>query len=228
MNPVKQLILSTIRSLLIGVIVFGVLIFLPAGTLNYWQAWVFIAVFLGSANATGVYLSIYDPELLERRKHIGPSAEQSIAQKIIIVLSIIGSFALLAFCGLDHRFGWSFVPSYVSFVGDALILLGFYINFIVFKENRYGASSIRVFEGQQVISTGPYALVRHPMYAGVLVTMLGIPFALGSWWGLAFLALIVPVLIWRILDEEKLLKNELPGYAEYTHKVRYRLVPRVW
>lgn len=224
----KSLIIPTIRTILTGVLIFGVLLFLPAGTLNYWQAWVFIAVFLGSANAIGVYLSIYDPELLERRKQIGPAAERNIAQKIIISFAIGGFLGMLVFCAFDHRFGWSPVPWYLSLAGDALIVIGFFIDFRVFKENSYGASNIQVVEGQRVITTGPYALVRHPMYSGVLVMMIGVPPALDSLWGLAFLALTIPMLIWRILDEETLLKHDLPGYTEYAEKVRYRLIPYLW
>jgi protein-S-isoprenylcysteine O-methyltransferase Ste14 len=224
----KKLILLTLRTFLTGAIVLGVLLFLPAWTLNYWQAWVFLVVFLTAANAIGVYLSIKDPELLERRKNVGPVAEKSVAQKIIMSLTIAGSLCVLVFCAFDHRFAWSSVPSCVSLVGDMLVGLGFLIDFFVFKENSYGASTIQVFKNQKVISTGPYALVRHPMYVGVLVMMIGVPLALDSWWGLAVLALIMPVLIWRILDEEKLLKKDLPGYVEYTQKVRYRLVPYLW
>jgi protein-S-isoprenylcysteine O-methyltransferase Ste14 len=224
----NKLIIPTVRTFLLGAIVLGVLLFLPAWTLNYWQAWVFIVVFMTSANAIGVYLSIKDPELLERRKKGGPAAEQNMAQKMIISLAIIGNIALLIFCALDHRFGWSPLPPFVSMAGDALVALGFLIDFFVFKENSYGASNIQTFEGQKVISTGPYALVRHPMYVGVLVMVIGVPLALGSLWGLAILALTTPVLIWRILDEEQFLKNDLPGYREYTQKVRYRLVPYLW
>jgi len=224
----KKLIVSTIQTVLFGVLIFGVLLFLPAWTLDYWQAWVFIAVFLGSANAIGVYLYIHDPELLERRKRIGPSAEQSTAQKIIIFLAIGGMLGMMVFSAFDHRFGWSPVPWYVSLAGDALVALGFLIDLRVFKENTFGGSTVEVFEGQKVITTGSYAIVRHPMYSGVLVMVLGVPPALGSWWGLAFFALTIPVLAWRILDEEALLKRDLPGYAEYAQKVRYRLVPHLW
>jgi protein-S-isoprenylcysteine O-methyltransferase Ste14 len=224
----NKLILPTIRSFLIGAVALGIVLFLPAGTLNYWQAWVFIVVFLVSVNIIGLYLSIKDPALLERRKKFGPAAEGNSAQKIIMSLTLIGVIALLVLSVLDHRFGWSLMPPYVSFIGDGLVALGLFINLIVFKENSYGGSTIETVEGQRVISTGPYALIRHPMYGGVLVMVTGVPLALGSWWGLAVLALVLPVLVWRILDEEKLLAKELPGYIDYEQKVRYRLVPYLW
>ncbi|HKX33678.1 MAG TPA: isoprenylcysteine carboxylmethyltransferase family protein [Blastocatellia bacterium] len=224
----KNLIIPALRTFLVGFAVFSTLLFLAAWTLDYWQAWVFIAVFMASSNAIGVYLSLKDPELLERRKQAGPWAEPRMAQQIIISFVIIGFFGLIVFSAFDHRFGWSRIPPSVSLAGDVLVALGFFIDFLVLRENSYGASNIRTFEGQRVISTGPYAFVRHPMYAGVLIMMIGIPLALGSWWGLAVLALNLPMLIWRILDEERLLKKELPGYMEYTQNIRYRLVPFVW
>jgi protein-S-isoprenylcysteine O-methyltransferase Ste14 len=225
---VSKLILQTLGTFLIGVIVLGLLLFLPAWTLNYWQAWVFILVFMISVNAIGVYLSLKDPALLERRKNMGPTAEQSPAQRIIISVAILADLGLLIFCGFDHRFGWSPVPVYVSLVGDVLVALGLLIDLFVFRENSYGASNIQTFEGQKVISTGLYALVRHPMYTGVLIMVIGVPLALDSWWGLVIIALVVPVLAWRILDEEKLLEKDLPGYEGYEQKVRYRLVPYLW
>jgi protein-S-isoprenylcysteine O-methyltransferase Ste14 len=224
----NKLILPTLKSFLIGATLLGLLLFLPAWTLNYWQAWFFIVVFLTSVNGIGLYLSLKDPELLERRKKFGPGVEQSTAQKIIMSISVMGSLGMIVFCAFDYRFGWSRVPAVVSLVGDGLVALGLFINLIVFRENSFGGSSIETVEGQTVISTGPYALIRHPMYAGVLVMCIGIPIALGSWWGLVVLALITPVLVWRILDEEKFLKKDLPGYTEYLQKVHYRLVPYVW
>lgn len=224
----NKLIIPTLKTFLIGAIALGVLLFLPAWTLSYWQAWVFIVVFMVSTNAIGVYLSIKDPELLERRKHFGPAAEQTMAQKIIISFVISGFFGVLVFSAFDYRFGWSSVPPFVSLAADVLVALGLYITFLTSKENSYAASTVQTEEGQKVISTGPYALVRHPMYAGALIMMTGVPLALGSWWGLAVLAITIPVLIWRILDEEKLLKKDLPGYIEYVQKVRYRLVPYIW
>ena len=224
----NKLIVQTFSTFLLGMFLLGLLLFLPAWTFNYWQAWVFIMVFMISVSVIGVYLSLKDPALLERRKNIGPAAEQSPVQKIIITIAILSDLGLLVFCALDYRYGWSLVPPYVSLLGDVLVALGLFIDLLVFKENSYGASNIQVEEGQRVISTGPYALVRHPMYAGVLVMVIGVPLALSSWWGLAIIALVVPGLAWRIIDEEKLLKKDLPGYVEYVQKVRYRLVPYLW
>jgi len=143
-------------------------------------------------------------------------------------LAMLGFIAMLVFPVLDHRFGWSSVPASVSVLGDALIALAFLFIFFVFKENSYGASTIQIAEGQTVVSTGPYALVRHPMYAGALVMLIGTPLALGSWWGLFAVLLILPVLIWRLLDEERFLRQNLAGYAEYQTKVKYRLLPFIW
>jgi protein-S-isoprenylcysteine O-methyltransferase Ste14 len=141
---------------------------------------------------------------------------------------MIGIVSLLVICALSVRFGWSFVPWYISLLGDVLVALGLFVNYLVFKENSFGGSTIETSEDQKVISTGLYALIRHPMYAGVLIMMIGVPLALGSFWGLVVLAIILPGLIWRILDEEKLLKKDLPGYADYMEKVRYRLIPGLW
>lgn len=223
-----KLIIPTIRTYLLGVIILGLLLFLPAWTLHYWQAWIFILVFMTTVSVIGIYLSINDPALLERRKKVGPAAEQHLAQRIIMSVAIISILGLLVFCALDHRYGWSPVPAGVSWAGDLLAALGLLISLYVFRENSFGGSTVQTFEAQKVSTTGPYAVVRHPMYLGVLVMMTGVPLALGSWWGLAILAVVLPGLIWRILDEEELLKKELPGYREYVQKVRYRLVPYLW
>jgi protein-S-isoprenylcysteine O-methyltransferase Ste14 len=224
----KKLIIPTLRTFLIGAIILGILLFLPAWTFNYWQAWVFIIVFLLAANAIGIFLSLKDPALLERRKSVGPKAEQSPVQKIIMSLALIALLGLLVVSALDHRFGWSNMLLLIPIMGDILVVLGFWINYVVFRENTFGASNIQTEAGQKVITTGPYALLRHPMYAGVLVMLVGVPLALGSFWGLLILAVAIPGLIVRILDEEKLLKKELPGYIEYIQKVKYRLIPYIW
>src|SRR5262249_31526792 len=150
------------------------------------------------------------------------------SQKIIILFALFGFITLLIFPALDHRFGWSPVPLYVSVIGDLLVALGFIFTFFVILQNNYAASTIQVVEGQKVVSTGLYAYVRHPMYAGVLPMIVGMPIALGSWWGLFGLILVVPALIWRLIDEEKFLHKNLSGYTEYTKKVRHRLIPFIW
>jgi protein-S-isoprenylcysteine O-methyltransferase Ste14 len=209
------------------VIALGVVLLLSAGTLNYWQAWVFVILFMALVTQQGIYLAIKDPALLERRKKVAAEGE-STGQKPFIIVGLLTNACLLLFSALDHRFGWSQMPALVSVVGDVLLGFSFFLYYLVFRENSYAASIIKTFEGQKVISTGPYALVRHPKYVGDIILVVGIPLALGSWWGLAFIVLVVPSLAWRILDEEKLLKKDLPGYVEYTQKVKFRLVPYLW
>ena len=150
------------------------------------------------------------------------------AQNIIISIAVLSTLSSLVFCAFDHRLGWSPVPPAISVFGDVMVALGLLVDLVVFRENSYGGSSIQTFEGQKVISTGLYARVRHPMYVGVLIMVAGIPLALGSWWGLLILALTIPGLVVRILDEEHLLEKELTGYQAYEQKVRYRLVPYLW
>lgn len=225
----NKLILTTLKTFFLGAIGLEILLFLPAWTLNYWQAWVFIVTFMITVNIIGVYLSLKDPKLLERRMNVGPKAEKKMLEKIIMSFAIIVNIVLLIFCAFDHRFGWSSVSPYISVAGDALVAIGLLIDLFVFKENSYGASNIQTFEGQEVISTGLYSLVRNPMYTGVIVMLIGIPFALDSWWGIAFIVFGgIPGLILRIFDEEKTLKEELPGYKDYMKKVRYRLIPYIW
>jgi protein-S-isoprenylcysteine O-methyltransferase Ste14 len=223
-----KLLLQTLAAFVGGALLLGLLLFLPAGTFNYWQAWVFIVVFLITMNVFGVYFSIKDPALMRRRMQAGPAAEQSTLQKIVATIAFTGLSASFVLPALDHRFGWSSVPPLVSWIGDALLVLSFIMFYFVFRENSYGASNIRVEPDQKVISTGPYALVRHPMYDGTIVMGVGILLALGSWWALALLVLTLPMLVIRILDEEKVLARDLPGYTEYEQKVRYRLVPYLW
>jgi hypothetical protein len=143
-----------LRSTILGAVVMAALIFLPAGTLNYWQGWVFLTLFLVASSLIGIYLAIYDPALLERRMNVGPTAEKETSQKIISSLALVGFILLLVFPALDHRFGWSPVPPYVSVLGDALIAFGFCLTFVVIMQNRYAASTIQVVEGQKVVSTG--------------------------------------------------------------------------
>jgi protein-S-isoprenylcysteine O-methyltransferase Ste14 len=218
----------TIRAGVRGFIVLGIIIFLPAGTLRYWQGWALFVTFTVASTALTVYMALYDKELLERRLRAGSRAETRTSQKIIIALVMLGSLAFLVFPVLDHRFGWSPVPPSVSIVGNMLIGLGYLFIFFVVRENSYAASTIQVADDQRVVSTGPYALVRHPMYAGALLLIIGLPLALGSWYGVFGIIGFVPVLIWRLSDEERFLTRNLPGYAEYVSKVRWRLIPGVF
>jgi len=208
-----------------GFAILAVLIFLPAWTLRYWQGWAFLATFAAASTALTVYMALYDRELLERRLRAGPTAETESSQKIIVLLVMLGFTAFLVLPVLDHRFGWSPVPAYVSIVGNVLIALGFLFIFFVLRENSYAASTIQIAEGQRVISTGPYAVVRHPMYSAALLLVIGMPLALDSWYGLVGMLVILPVLIWRLTDEENFLTRNLPGYVEYKSKVRWRLIP---
>jgi protein-S-isoprenylcysteine O-methyltransferase Ste14 len=224
----NYLYFRALRASIFGLVAMAALLFVPAGTFDYWQAYVFMAVFVGASAAITVYLAIKDPALLERRMRAGPTAEKEPTQKIIMVFALLGFIALLVVPAFDRRFMWSSVPPWVSLIGDLLVALGFLLVYVVIRENSYAASTIQVAEGQTVISTGPYAVVRHPMYAGVLPLLIGTPLALGSCYGLFALILFMPALLWRLLDEERFLHKNLPGYTEYTRKVRYRLVPFVW
>ena len=216
------------RGLLILFLVMAALLFVTAGTIRYWQAWVYLAVFFGASFLITLYLAKNDPALLKRRLSGGPWAEKEQTQKIIMAFTSIGFLALIVTPGLDFRFGWSAVPLPIVAAGNVLIAIGYAIIFLVYKENTFTSATIEVAKDQRVISTGPYALVRHPMYAGGLLYLLGTPLALGSWWGLAPFAATLPFLIWRLIDEEAFLVRNLPGYAEYRNKVRFRLMPGVW
>lgn len=220
--------LQAAGSSLIGLVVFGLLLFWPAGTFNYWEAWVFLAVFTVSTWIPGIYLLCTNPAALERRMRAGPAAETRTLQKVVITVAFLSAAALLVLSGLDHRFGWSTVTTAVSSAGDVLVAIGLGIAVLAVIQNRYAAANIRVEAEQHVVSTGLYRLVRHPMYVGNLIMLVGIPLALGSYWGLVFVIPGLVVLAVRIVDEEKALTHELAGYREYMQHVRYRLVPYVW
>jgi protein-S-isoprenylcysteine O-methyltransferase Ste14 len=204
------------------------LIFIPAGTLGYWQAWVFLVLYSLVAVAMTVDLLDRDPALVERRMKSGPGAETEPAQKKIMMLIMSGFFLLLVVPGLDHRYGWSTVPAAIAWIGDAVMLLGWWVIFHVFRVNSFTAATIEIAQDHRVISAGPYAIVRHPMYAGGIFLLAGIPIALGSWWGLLIVAALMAALMWRVIDEERFLIQNLPGYADYRAQVRWRLVPGVW
>jgi len=220
--------LQGIASSLIGLVVFGLLVFWPAGTFDYWQGWAFTAVFAASTTIPSIYLAATNPAALKRRMQAGPAAETRPLQKIIITIAFLSLAAMIVVSALDFRFGWSSVPAAVSVVGDALVAVGLLIAMITTIQNGYAAANIRVESGQTVVSTGVYSVVRHPMYFGNGVLMIGIPLALGSYWGLLFVLPGLAGLVTRILDEEKVLTQQLAGYADYAQRVHARLVPYVW
>jgi protein-S-isoprenylcysteine O-methyltransferase Ste14 len=219
------------RALISGAILFAVmttLIFGGVGTFAWWQGWMFLLVYFAWTVGVSVWLSRHDPALFRRRLIGGPMAEKRTAQIIIMTLILLGFIGLMIVPALDYRFGWSRAPLWLAPVGDAVFSSGWLIIVFVFKENTFTASTVEVMPGQTVVTTGPYAIVRHPMYAGGIFILVGMPLALGSWWGLTPIATIAPALIWRLLDEERMLRHDLPGYVDYMGKVRFRLVPGVW
>ncbi len=196
---------------LVGTLLLIVLIFWPAGTFDYWQGWLFLGIFTASTVGFSMYLAIYDRPLLERRMKAGPQHEREWSQKIIMSLVFLAFLALIVVPALDYRYRWSPVAPALSILGDVVILLSFLFIFSVIRVNSFAASNIRVEKDQRVIDTGPYAHVRHPMYTGAIWLFVGMPLALGSWWPLALIVPVVPVLLWRLLDEERVLQRDLPG-----------------
>lgn len=220
------------RSALIGLVRLFVsmllMVFLPAWTVRYWQGWVCLLIFFASAVGITVYLARKNPALLARRIKAGAKAESTRIQKVIQFFAAIAFVSLFVLSALDHRFGWSRVPIALEIAGDILMALGFAFVFWVFKVNAFTSGVIEVAPGQQVITYGPYAMVRHPMYLGSLVMLFGIPLSLGSFWGLLTIFFMATVIILRLLDEERFLAKSLDGYGAYIKQVRYRLAPFVW
>lgn len=220
--------LQTLASTIFGIAFFAALLFWPAGTLDYWQAWIFIAVFIAATMIPSIYLAVKNPETLRRRMKAGPTAETRPVQKVAIVGTVVSVVAVLVLSALDHRFGWSQVPTAVVVVGLVLVAFGLVFAQLVVIQNNYAAATITVEAEQKVVSTGLYGVVRHPMYVGALIMMVGTPLALDSYWGLVAVIPGLAVLALRIVDEENMLRDELDGYREYLEKVHYRLVPYVW
>lgn len=225
MNPLyRQAITQGVLGLAFSI----ALVFGTAGTWDYWQGWVFLGVFAASTTSFTIYLARYDTPLLERRLKAGPWHEQERSQKVIVSLVLVAFFAFIILPILDYRYGLTRVQAWVSLVGNAIVVASFLAIFWVIRVNSWAASNIRVEADQKVIDTGPYTYVRHPMYAAAIWLFVGIPLALGSWGSLVLLIPFIPVLLWRLLDEERILVRDLPGYAEYMTRVRHRLIPRVW
>lgn len=213
---------------IIFVPVFFALLLAPAGSLDYWQAWAYGSLFLVTTTGIGIYFLKRDPRALERRMKVGPTAEREPTQKLIITMALAGFVLLLIIPGFDHRWHWSQVPTWLVLGSDALVVLGLIGTAVVVGQNSYAAATVTVEAGQPVVSTGLYAIIRHPMYSAALVMTGFTPLALGSYWGLLMIVPIVATLAWRLLDEERVLRRDLPGYVDYCRRVRYRLIPGVW
>jgi protein-S-isoprenylcysteine O-methyltransferase Ste14 len=206
----------------------GVVIFVPAWSLRYWQGWLYWLIFGLLCLVLGFYFVRHDPALVARRMEAGPKAEKEPRQKLILRCASATLITLYVVCGLDHRFGWSFVPAWLVFIADLLAILSFYGFYITFRENAYAASTVTVESGQPVISSGPYAAVRHPMYTAAIILFVATPVALASWWGLVPAAALAALIVWRLVNEEAYLARNLTGYVDYRNRVRARLIPGVW
>ena len=219
---------NTLAKLAFFQLLIAVLLFLPAWTLHFWQAWLFWMVFTAAQLTITLYFLRTDPHLIENRLKAGPRAESRPAQKLILFFAVILSLALVILPGLDHRFGWSVVPVPLVLLGDLGVVAGMSITFFVFRANTHAAATVKVEENQQVISTGLYGIVRHPMCFGALVLFIATPLALGSFWTILVVPLLFAVLALRLLDEERFLRANLPGYTAYCQKVRFHLIPFLW
>ncbi|OGQ03049.1 MAG: hypothetical protein A2026_19875 [Deltaproteobacteria bacterium RBG_19FT_COMBO_46_12] len=221
----SELIKMVFARLLIVIPLLLAMFFLPAGTFAYWEAWLYLTVLLIPMVLVLIYLLRNDPALLARRMRM---REKEASQKLIVKLGSLYYLLIFLIPGFDKRFGWSNVPVVVVIVADVLVLLGYGMFFLVLRENRYASRIIEVEQGQEVISSGPYAIVRHPMYLGVSLMYILSPLALGSYWATIPSLLIIPLLVARIRNEESVLGRELKGYKEYMQKTTYRLIPGIW
>jgi protein-S-isoprenylcysteine O-methyltransferase Ste14 len=225
MSAPRSLKTRLILRCLIAVIFVAVFLFIPAGSLRYWQGWVFMALLFLPRLITSGYFVKRDPQLVERRLR---TQEKISEQKTIIRWAQWVFFVSLLIPGLDYRFGWSRVPLWLTILSQLFVFAGYLITLWVMKENSFASRTVQVEEGQKVISTGPYRLVRHPMYSGAILMLLFTPLALGSWWALPGFLLLIPLIVLRLLNEEKMLCRDLPGYPDYCLHTRSRLLPLLW
>lgn len=224
-KPVGKVVIITILRFLSGILFVLALLFLPAGTWNYWQAWAWLASLFIPMILSLLYLLRIDPALLERRTR---TRETRPEQKRIIGISVIYFLVIFILPGFDRRFGWSSVPVWLVLVADLFVIAAYALYILVMRANSYASRIIEVEKEQRVISGGPYALVRHPMYLSMIWMMTATPLALGSYWAFIPSLALIPLLAARAKNEEELLLKDLNGYREYTEKTRYRLFPGIW
>ena len=225
MTAPRSLTTRLILRSFIAVLFVAALLFIPAGSLRYWQGWVFMAILFLPMPITSVYFLKRDPQLVERRLR---TQERITEQQTIIRWAQLVFFGSLLIPGLDYRFSWSHVPLWLTILSQLFVFAGYLITLWVMKENSFASRTVQVEEGQKVISTGPYRLVRHPMYFGGVLMLLFTPLALGSWWALPGFLLVIPLIVLRLLNEEKMLVRDLPGYSDYCLSTRSRLLPLLW
>ena len=220
-----RLFTQALIKLLTGVLLVGLLLFLPAGTFSYWQAWLLMAILFVPMLLAGMWLMVSNPELLRKRLNAKENQDE---QKTVVSLSGLLFVVVLVVAGLNYRFQWLMLPDWTTYVAAALFLLGYVMYCEVMRENTWLSRTVEVQEHQQVISTGLYGLVRHPMYAATMLMFLAMPIVLNSFFSFVIILFYIPLIRKRIRNEEKVLEKELPGYMEYKKRVRYKLFPYVW
>ena len=220
-----KILINALVKFFCGFLLVGLLIFLPAGTLAFAKGWLLMELLFGPMFIAGLVMLAKSPEFLAKRLDV---KEKRSAQRGVVKLSGLMFIAGFVVAGLDFRFGWSVMPRTVTVVASVLFLLAYLLYAEVMRENAYLSRTIKVEEGQTVVYTGLYGIVRHPMYMATLLLFLVMPLVLGSWWALIPFAFYPAIIISRLKDEEVLLTRELAGYAEYKEKVRYRIIPFIW
>ncbi|MBQ9435040.1 MAG: isoprenylcysteine carboxylmethyltransferase family protein [Bacteroidales bacterium] len=220
-----KLFIQALTKFLAGLLLVGVLLFVPAGTFAYWQAWLFIALLFVPMFIAGLVLMLRQPELLRKRLD---AKEKQDAQKWVVALSGLMFLAMFVVAGLNHRFQWCLLPDWAVFVAAVLFLLGYALYAEVLRENVWLSRTIEVQEHQKVIDTGLYGIVRHPMYAATLLLFLAMPLVLASLWSFLIMLLYIPIIAKRIRNEEAVLEQGLEGYKEYKERVKYKVIPFIW
>ena len=220
-----KLFIQALTKFLAGLILVGLLLFLPAGTFAYWQAWLFIGILFVPMFIAGIWLMFSSPELL--RKRLSAKEEQG-EQKRVVALSGLLFIAMFVVAGLNFRFGWLYLPDWTTYVAAGIFMLGYVLYAEVMRENVWLSRTVEVQENQQVIDTGLYGVVRHPMYSATLLLFLSMPLVLNSVWSFALMLLYIPIIATRIRNEEEVLEQDLKGYKEYKSRVKYKLIPFIW